>query len=198
MTDRHRSREDRQVRNPLRVLPGGAAEPSDLGELYRAHARFVWRLAQHLGAPRDDLDDIVHDTFLIAHRRRHDFDPSRPVRNWLFGITSNLVKRAKTGQRCDAARLRPVPEDGIVSRQPGADDLMKQRQGYALLQEFVGTLGDDQREVFVLHDLESMSAPEVADTLGVKLNTVYSRLRLARKRFARFTARMGAKDRRRS
>ena len=186
------------MRNPLRVLPGGAAEPFDLGELYRAHARFVWRLAQHLGAPPNDLDDIVHDAFLIAHRRRHDFDPSRPARNWLFGITNNLVMRAKAGQRRDAARLRPVRQDGMVGNLPDADELVQQEQGYALLQEFIGTLSDDQRDVFVLHDLESMSAPEVADTLGVKLNTVYSRLRLARKRFSRFTSRVGAKDRRRS
>jgi RNA polymerase sigma-70 factor (ECF subfamily) len=79
---------------------------------------------------------------------------------------------------------------------PGPDELMRQQEGYALLQSFVQALSDDQRDVFVLHDLESMSAPEVADTLGLKLNTVYSRLRLARKRFTRFTTRLAARDRR--
>jgi RNA polymerase sigma-70 factor (ECF subfamily) len=168
----------------------------DLDELYRAHAGFVWRLARHLGAPPDDLDDIVHDAFLIAHRRRHDFDPSRPPRNWLFGITNNLVMRARTGQRRDATRLRSVPADDMPGNLPGPDELMRQQEGYALLQSFVQALSDDQRDVFVLHDLESMSAPEVADTLGLKLNTVYSRLRLARKRFTRFTTRLAARDRR--
>ena len=198
MTDRPRPREHPCVpRDQLRVLPGGAVDRAlDLAELYRAHAGFVWRLAQHLGAPPGDLDDIVHDAFLIAHRRRHDFDPSRPARNWLFGITNNLVKRARTGQRRDATRLRPVPADDVQGNLPGADDLVLQEEGYALLQGFMKTLPDDQRDVFMLHDLESMSAPEVADTLGVKLNTVYSRLRLARKRFNRFATRLAAKDRR--
>ncbi|MEM9462278.1 MAG: sigma-70 family RNA polymerase sigma factor [Myxococcota bacterium] len=184
-------------REPLRVLPGGAAGPSwDLGELYREHAGFVWRLARHLGAPSADLDDIVHDAFLIAHRRRHDFDPSRPPRNWLFGITNNLVMRARTGQRRAASRLRPVPSDDMPGDQPGADEIVQRAEGYALLEGFLTTLPAPQRDVFVLHDLESMSAPQVADTLGVKLNTVYSRLRLARKRFGRFATRLGATDRR--
>ena len=184
-------------RDSLRCLVGdGPQSPFDLAELYRVHAPFVWRLAQHLGAPPGDLDDIVHDAFLIAHRRRHDFDPSRPPRSWLFGITRNLVMRARTGKRRDAARLRPVPTDELESNLPGADDIVQRTQSYALLQGFVAELPDDQREIFVLHDLDSLSAPEVAVTLGIKLNTVYSRLRLARKRFSRFSKREIAKHQR--
>jgi RNA polymerase sigma-70 factor (ECF subfamily) len=47
-------------------------------------------------------------------------------------------------------------------------------------------LDQDQRSVFMLIELEDFSAPEVCEALGVKLNTVYSRLRLARARFMRF------------
>ncbi|MBC8074000.1 MAG: hypothetical protein IAG13_37115 [Deltaproteobacteria bacterium] len=63
-----------------------------------------------------------------------------------------------------------------------------------LVEGFVATLDDDQRTVFVLADLEGVPVPEIAAQLGVNLNTVYSRLRLARRRFERAIADAHAKE----
>lgn len=161
--------------------------------MYREHADFVWRTAHHMGAAPQDLGDIVHDVFLIAHRRREDFEEGRPLRNWLFGITRNVVARAKTVERRQQTRLRPVPNPPPI--QPS--DVVERSEAVELLREFLGSLPETQRDVFFLHEVEGMSAPDIVDTLGVKLNTVYSRLRLARGRFNRFAARQAATLRRR-
>jgi RNA polymerase sigma-70 factor (ECF subfamily) len=63
-----------------------------------------------------------------------------------------------------------------------------------LVQAILEGLDEDQREVFVLAELEELFAPEIARALGVKLNTVYSRLRLARVAFAEGAARQRARD----
>ena len=54
------------------------------------------------------------------------------------------------------------------------------RQALGFIDGFLRSMDDDRRDVLILMQLEEMSAPEVAAALGVKLNTVYSRLRSAR------------------
>ncbi len=64
------------------------------------------------------------------------------------------------------------------------------------MSSFLAEQPSDQREVFVLAELEGLSGPEIAAALGAKLNTVYSRLRLARRHFARVVKRSQAHVRR--
>ncbi|MEM7156958.1 MAG: sigma-70 family RNA polymerase sigma factor [Myxococcota bacterium] len=180
----------------LRCLPGGATgevDPTDLAALYQEHVDFVWRIAKHMGAPPQDVGDIVHDVFLIAYRRRHDFDRERKIRNWLFGITRNVVARARTGvHRERRLQAVPSPQAPVAT----AETVLQQSQAHALLQTFLAGLPEEQRAVFVLHDVEGVAAPDVAVAVGAKTNTVYSRLRLARKKFERFAARYRAEVKR--
>ena len=62
-----------------------------------------------------------------------------------------------------------------------------------VLQKLLDELDDDRRAVFVLAELEQMSAPDIADALGVNVNTVYARLRAARRDFEQGVAREGAR-----
>jgi RNA polymerase sigma-70 factor (ECF subfamily) len=55
-------------------------------------------------------------------------------------------------------------------------------------------LDDDKRTVLVLADLEELAVPEIAEALGENLNTVYARLRGARKDFEQLAARARARD----
>ncbi|HKU42839.1 MAG TPA: sigma factor-like helix-turn-helix DNA-binding protein, partial [Polyangiales bacterium] len=56
---------------------------------------------------------------------------------------------------------------------------------------FLDTLDDDRRAVFVLAELEELSAPDISQAVGARVNTVYSRLRVARERFVTFLAKHG-------
>lgn len=188
------------AQSQLQCLPGGGGantpeRPPDLAALYREHVRAVWRIARHLGARTQDLDDIVHDVFLIAHRRRHDVDPGRSIRNWLFGITRNVVMRSHSRAVRERRGLRAVPAP-TLPEQPAAAEAVERQEAHDALSEFLEGLPADQREVFVLHEMEGEPIPAVAVLVGSNLNTIYSRLRLARRRFERFLARREAVRRR--
>ena len=157
---------------------------ADLEAVYREHHAFVWRTLHHFGLRGDAIADALQEVFLVVHRRWSDYDGQRSIRNWLYGIARRVASdHRKKGQR-QRARLRLVPDpDGHApATQPtGTHERVSAGQ---LVRRFLDALDDDKREVFILAEIEGMTAPEIAATLSVNLNTVYARLRAARIKFA--------------
>ena len=158
----------------------------DVETLYREHARFVWRVLRRLGVPDADLDDAAHQVFLVVHRRHADLGGAQYVRAWLFGIARRVsLQVARRGRRSerDATIVGPLgvaedPEHAAVARE-------RARTAKRLL----GALPESLRLPFILFALEDMSAPEIAATLDLNVNTVYSRVRRAREALTRAVAR---------
>jgi RNA polymerase sigma-70 factor (ECF subfamily) len=168
----------------LAASPEVAAEaqhrPLTLDSVYRELFQGVWRLLRRLGVPAAALDDAAQDVFLVVHRKLADFDARAPLRSWVFAI----AVRVASEYRRRAARLRSEQlHDILPDPAPGPAELRELREEVQLLHDTLGDLDDDKRTVFVLSELEQLSAPEIASVLGVNLNTVYSRLRAARKHF---------------
>jgi len=67
--------------------PERVAVRPDLDALYRQYAPAVARWVAHLGGPRIDVDDLVHEIFLVAHRRLAEFRGEAKVTTWLYRIT---------------------------------------------------------------------------------------------------------------
>lgn len=153
----------------------------DLAAAFRDHHDFVWRSLAHLGVRSDAIDDAVQDVFVIVHRRGHAYDGRVPLRHWLYGITRNVALK----HRERSARAQARARHDLAGHAPPTVDPLGQRDEIATVERFLAELDPDQRSVFVLAELEGHTAPEIAEMLGVKLNTVYSRLRLARVRFER-------------
>lgn len=153
-----------------------------LAELYRTHADFVVRIAGHLGVAEHAKDDVVHDVFLVAYRRLDEFDPARgTARSWLYGVTRRVVMHHQRSAARHVRRLHAVPD------RPGPaapDEQLAERRAAAEVDAFLASLPDERRLVFALTDIEGMSAVEVARALECNLNTVYGRLRAARRAFA--------------
>lgn len=146
--------------------------------LYEAEFAYVWRNLRRLGVSDSQLDDATQDVFLVVYRRLGDFESRSKLRTWIFGI----VLRVASTYRRTAARRRTEPLDERTSEtEPAGDDLLERAQAGRLLRRLLDGLDDDRRAVFVLAELEQMTAPEIAAALGVNLNTVYSRLRTARR-----------------
>jgi RNA polymerase sigma-70 factor (ECF subfamily) len=78
---------------------------------------------------------------------------------------------------------------------PSGEGRALQNERLALAHAALETLSDEHREVFVLARVEEMSAPEIAEVIGIPLNTVYSRLRAARLAFDAAIARGPASTR---
>lgn len=162
----------------------GPGEPPSLADVYRAHVDFVYRTARHLGIAETEVEDVMHDVFLVVHRRLADFDDSRAsIRSWLYGITRRVTMQHHRSRLRSARRLAAVPER---TPSPMVDEQVERSRAVELVEEFLDTLDPDQRTTFALFEIEGMTAPEIAQAEGVKPNTVYSRLRLARCKLARF------------
>jgi RNA polymerase sigma-70 factor (ECF subfamily) len=132
---------------------------------------------------------------LALYRRRADYDARACVRSWLFGIARNVVRNHLRRARKEHARL---PEVASSRPRDVPDEHVARVEAVAVVERFLAGIDARQRDVFVLAHIQGMTAPEIAAMLDVKLNTVYSRLRLARRRFERAIARHHARQQRRS
>lgn len=149
--------------------------------VYEEHFDFVWRSLRRLGVRDALIDDAAQDVFVVVHKRLGDFEGRSSVKTWLFGVALRVARNyRRTAQRRDAEAL---PETVADTHSPGPHEATAQAEAVRTLHALLDSLSDDRRAVFVMMELEQMSAPEVADALGVNLNTVYSRLRKARSEF---------------
>jgi RNA polymerase sigma-70 factor, ECF subfamily len=141
-------------------------------DLFDAEFGFVCRALQRLGVRSGDVPDVAQELFLTVHRALPAFDVARPVRPWLCGFS---VRFAANYRRL--GRLADLPPD-VLERQsvPPSNDV----EARDLVLKMLDQLDFDRRTVIVMHDMEGFAAPEIAEGLGIPLNTVYSRLRLAR------------------
>jgi RNA polymerase sigma-70 factor (ECF subfamily) len=170
--------------NPPAETPG---RPS-FRALFDAELTYVWNALRRLGVHEADVEDIVHDVFLVVHRHLAAYDPSRPLRPWLFGI---CVRTASDYRRLARHRREAPPlEDEPPDSAPGAEEMLARRQAQRLVTQALDVLDLDRRAVLILHDLEEQPMPVVAAALEIPLNTAYSRLRLARQDFAQAVSRL--------
>jgi len=165
---------------PASAAPHTSAEPQSFEEVYEAEFAFAWRNLRRLGVRESQLRDAAQDVFLVVHRRLADFEGRGTLRAWLYSIVVRVASQyRRTGQRKDLEHTDD-PDAVADTKTLGPEDNAGQNEDVRLLLELLDQLDEPKREVFVLSDLEGLTAPEVAELLELKLNTVYSRLRSAR------------------
>jgi RNA polymerase sigma-70 factor (ECF subfamily) len=191
------------VRDEVRPPDAGWSGPLDFDVVYDEHFVFAWRTARRLGVPEAAADDVVQDVFVVVHRRLGDYDGRTPVKYWLLGIIHRVVAdHRRTYWRKDAKNVSPaVDKDGVetlVSPTPAPNEQAEQAEAFRLVVSLLDELDADKREVLALAQLEEMNAVEIAECLGLNVNTVYGRLRAARQAFDAAYARHRARTARRS
>ena len=158
------------------------SRPVSVTGLYLAHSSFVRRVLRVHGVSHSCIEDGVQDVFLVALRRFSDFVPRASPRTWLFAISVRVAKDHRRRTRRKGGLLEFDERDVACSRfDPYAATLAAQT--LERLEQRIGLLDEARRRVFLLAEVEEMSVPEIARALSVKLNTVYSRLRSARREF---------------
>jgi RNA polymerase sigma-70 factor (ECF subfamily) len=151
-------------------------------ELCTRYFDFVWRCARAFGAKSEEIDDVVQDVFLVVQRRHADLKEERLARSWIYGITRRVVSSQRRRRRESDSRAAP---DVDSLRSPDRSPLAAAEHSLEIrvLYNVLDGLDGRKREVFVLSEILEMSGREIAETLGVPMNTVYSRLRAAREEF---------------
>jgi RNA polymerase sigma-70 factor (ECF subfamily) len=171
-------------------------------EVYAEYFEMVWCAARRLGTPDANVDDVAQDVFLVLHRRLADYDGHGSLRSWIYGIVVRIVRDHRRTFRRKDARCVPLASDAngeapVPSPAPAPSDVAERNEAFALLCALLDELDDEKRELLVLSELEEMTAPEIADVIGAPVQTVYSRLRAARKAFDQAHARHRARESRR-
>lgn len=156
----------------------------DFRTFYDQHVATVWRALLRLGVARPDLPDAVQEVFLVAFRKLPEFQGRSKLSTWLVGICYRVAS-----DRRRLAHVRREVGDSVAvlaacDIRPKPDEVVERSEGARLLDEILGLLRPEQREVFVMFELEEMSGKEIADLVDAPLKTVFSRLRLAREAFA--------------
>jgi RNA polymerase sigma-70 factor (ECF subfamily) len=180
-----------------------SAKSESFKDFYHAHVEFVWRGARRLGVDDAAVDDVVQHVFLVAYRRfpefrLDDFPGGRgSVKAWIFAILVRVVREYRRSTRRKSPHVNlphTDPETLADSRHLGPHEALAKAEAVRLVQQLLEELDDDKREVFVLAELEQLTAVEIADALGVNASTVSSRLRAARRDFERAAERHRRRD----
>ena len=164
-------------------LPVATNRTLSFDAVFRDEHDFVWRTLRHYGVPDPGLDDATQDVFVVVHRRLADFDARAPLRSWLIGIARRVASRHRSRTAAQAQRETSLGVVEPSSNDPGPHSGAIRVEAADFVTTFLDGLAPKLRVVFQLCEIEGMSAPEVAEALGIPVNTVYSRLRLARARF---------------
>ena len=158
-----------------------------ISEVYEANFQYVFRCLRSLGVRSDMLDDALQDVFMVVQDKLHGFDGRAQLRTWLYAIVLRIARRYRARAARDWQRSSVEPSAGPE----GIERSLEQQERWLLAQRALAALDDDKREVFVLAQVEQMSAPEIAEITGLPVNTVYSRLRAARAAFQAHARRAG-------
>ncbi len=178
-------------RNVLAAASGPAGVPAlDFARVYDEYFAFVWRNVLNRGVPASSVDDVVQEVFIVVHRKLREFEGRSSVRTWLAGITRRVVSdhvrkrgNAPAGEALDA---------DVASALDGPAELLDAKLAANLVDGIMQQMSEDQREVFMLHEIEEMSGREIAEATGTNENTVHTRLRAARRIFKEGLARLEA------
>lgn len=149
-------------------------------EIVQNHSAKVFRLAYRLTGNRFDAEDLTQETFVRVFRSLHNFTPGT-IDGWLHRITTNLfLDQARRRNRIRFDALAEDAETRLPGRDPGPERTFEFNNLDVDIHLALDELAPEFRAAVVLCDLEGLSYEEVAETLGIKLGTVRSRIHRGR------------------
>jgi RNA polymerase sigma-70 factor (ECF subfamily) len=193
-----------QVRSPRTVSfaeptgagAGAANEAPSLEEVYRGHAARVSRWAGRLAGPGSDVEDIVHDVFLVVQRRLAQFRGEALLSTWLYEITVRVVQSRRRSQRRQSRWLWPWSRAGVwadgadcgdidfPSADPHASPLeaLERQQASQLHYRLLDGLDEKYRTAVVLFELEGLSCQDIAVITCTSVSNVWARVSRGREK----------------
>mgnify|MGYP002715884716 CR=1 FL=1 len=175
------------------AFDAGVGEMPTWSELVAEHADSVYRLAYRLSGNQHDAEDLTQETFMRVFRNLKQYQPGT-FEGWLHRITTNLF--LDMARHRSKIRMEELPED--YERVPGTGPTPEQAFSDTnldpALQRALDELSPDFRVAVVLCDVVGMSYEEIAETLGVKMGTVRSRIHRGRAQLRQSLEREAARD----
>jgi RNA polymerase sigma-70 factor (ECF subfamily) len=167
------------ARRPHSSGVGEAPASPDFREVFDAHARFVWRSLLGLGVGEADVPDASQQVFLVVHAKLDRLEPGCAVRTFVYGICLRVASDHRRRAHVRREHLVAEPPERVVAATQ--EERVSHREALASLQDTLDRLAPEQRDVFVLYELEEVDMIDVASAVGCPLQTAYSRLHAARR-----------------
>lgn len=162
------------------------AEPLDFDSVYTRHFAFACRSLRLLGVEPNSLEDMAQDVFAIVSRRLPSFERNASVKTWIFAIVQRVAANHRRSRRRKPEEALALLSEAAASTQATPDAQWEAERAARVIQAFAAGLDDGRRALLVLGLLERVPAREIAESLGVPLFTVYSRVRSVRESLEAF------------
>lgn len=140
----------------------------------------LYNFARWLTRDASEAEDLVQETYAKALRGFSTFQAGTNFRAWIFRILRNSFLNSRTGLKT----VVPLGEDEdieLVSADPTPEGILLAKMDQRTVREALEDLPIHFREVLLLCEVEEMSYEEIAQTVGIPIGTVMSRLSRARK-----------------
>jgi RNA polymerase sigma-70 factor (ECF subfamily) len=170
------------------VARAQAGDSQAFTELMNRYERKIYRLAKHITQNDEDAEDVLQEAFLKAYEHLDTFQGNSKFYTWIVRIAVNEALMRLRKRKSD--RTVPLDEpvdtgEEMVTREIAVwEDNPEQRYSreemHDILDQAVESLKPDFRTVFALRDIEELSTEETAETLGISVPAVKSRLLRAR------------------
>jgi RNA polymerase sigma-70 factor (ECF subfamily) len=157
-----------------------------LERLIERHEATVFRFGVQMCGDVEDARDVLQETLLAAARTAPEFRGDSSVSSWLYAIARSFCIKKRRRRKDAPARVESLDAllDGegasVPDERRAPDEALHDRQIGAALREAIAALEPGQREVLLLRDVEGLTAPEVAEVTGLRVEAVKSRLHRAR------------------
>jgi RNA polymerase sigma-70 factor (ECF subfamily) len=158
------------------------AESTDLVSLYRSYSRAVEHWAARLAGPSFDVEDIVQEVFLIAHRQLPKFRGDSSPATWLFGITERVVWQRRRKERRRLWFRGPAEEAiaRIPTQGPSPLEIVERKQATKMFYQALEGVSERYRAVLVLFEIDELPGQQIASLKGVRIETMWVWLHRAR------------------
>ena len=162
-------------------------DPHAFEEIVGRYQRLVFNIIYHYGGRRDEVEDLAQEVFLKVFRSLDTFDAKRPLKSWISRITANTcldeIRRAprhKFRLFTDLGRDEENRIEYFYDRfsQNSALSERDVQELFELLERLMERLSKKDKMAFVLRELEGLSYPEIAQTLGT--TELAARIRVSR------------------
>jgi RNA polymerase sigma-70 factor (ECF subfamily) len=146
-------------------------------DTFQRELNYIYRTLRRMGAWPSELDDLAQEVFLALRGSWTNYDSTRPIRPYLFGIAFRIASAHQRKRNREVAFGIVEPDDMA----PRPDEALQSKQARTMVLVALERIPLRRRAVLVMHDLDDISVADVAAVLGIPLFTAYSRLRKARR-----------------
>ena len=177
--DEERAEAEEEAALIARVVAG---EARGFGLLVDRYQRRLWWMCLRMLGDADEADEVVQEAFVRAWERLEEFDPDRRFYPWVFTIARNRCLNAIRRRRTWGFASLSGDDPPALAASEATETRVEDRELGRALEECLGTLPDEQREVFDLRHGEDFTYAEIAAALEITHGTVMSRLHRARRK----------------